>query len=242
MKFAIVFLVAFLILGKSYSLQSDNWSKDDEQSKTQSKKFYQAEDETFKLDQLDNSRSGDETDRRPSSYSNFENEELGREAEVLNDVRNSLPMDSAKAARLSMDNMVRKMRSKEVAKAYQQLDSQQPAFEQSLEPRGPEHDDDKNDQNIRIAVQSKRRYEFVPVHFDRDDSKMPRMIEIVSDTMPLRLHFKSQSAAIVVTQSHMSPPVKPVDESVTMDQPYRLNMEVHKPIIQNLKEVSGKFI
>src|SRR5699024_4496838 len=58
--------------------------------------------------------------------------------------------------------------------------------------------------NIRLAVQSKRRYEFVPVHFDREDVKVPRMIEIVSDTMPLRLHFKSQSAAIVVSQSHMS--------------------------------------
>lgn len=58
--------------------------------------------------------------------------------------------------------------------------------------------------NIRIAVQSKRKFEFVPAHFDRENSKTPRMIEIVSDTMPLRLHFKSQSAAIVVSQSHMS--------------------------------------
>ena len=59
--------------------------------------------------------------------------------------------------------------------------------------------------DIRIAVKSKRRYEYVPVHYDRDDQQQtPRMIEIVSDTMPLRLHFKSQSAAIVVTQSHMS--------------------------------------
>lgn len=59
--------------------------------------------------------------------------------------------------------------------------------------------------NIQIAVRSKRRFEYAPAHFDRQaDGKTPKMIEIVSDTMPLRLHFKSQSAAIVVTQSHMS--------------------------------------
>lgn len=81
-------------------------------------------------------------------------------------------------------------------------------------------DSDVNgDGRIRIAIKSKRKFEFMPTHYDRiehrnngieekgiieNGKKMPRMIEIVSDTMPLRLHFRSQSAAIDVSQSHMS--------------------------------------
>ncbi|KAH9413095.1 hypothetical protein DERP_006781 [Dermatophagoides pteronyssinus] len=96
--------------------------------------------------------------------------------------------------------------------------------------------DDTGD--IRIAVKSKRRYEYVPVHYDRDDQQQtPRMIEIVSDTMPLRLHFKSQSAAIVVTQSHMSPSMKPIEETVSMDEPYRLSHKAYKPIVQDVNEI-----
>lgn len=89
-------------------------------------------------------------------------------------------------------------------------------FEESADNSADEYriehdakDDDitgnNNNNNIQIAVRSKRRFEYTPAHYDRQaDGKTPKMIEIVSDTMPLRLHFKSQSAAIVVTQSHMS--------------------------------------
>ena len=96
------------------------------------------------------------------------------------------------------DNIVQEMQAKAMNKVYQSMDVQDPIEQSSMD------DGKQNEDNIRIAVQSKRKFEFVPVHFDRENMKTPRMIEIVSDTMPLRLHFKSQSAAIVVSQSHMS--------------------------------------
>ncbi|OTF70197.1 hypothetical protein BLA29_008873 [Euroglyphus maynei] len=59
----------------------------------------------------------------------------------------------------------------------------------SMQSLGKDHDSNSDDTgDIRIAVKSKRRYEYVPAHYDRDDQhQTPRMIEIVSDTMPLRI-------------------------------------------------------
>ena len=199
MKLIICLLITFVLSSEIKFLRADNWNRADAQSRTQlkidqKKISYQSEDETTKLGQVDDARVAEDHD----GYSNLETDDLSNEQEI-NDVRSSFPPDSTKSVRLSMDNMVKEMRSKAVNKAYQNIDTQQP-IEQSMDVRSLDHESD----NIRVAVQSKRRYEFVPVHFDRDDMKQPRMIEIVSDTMPLRLHFKSQSAAIVVTQSHMS--------------------------------------
>ena len=230
-----------------------------------------------RLDEQQHQDGGIIGDHRGYGSSSIESDELDREHEqaVISEQKgstsNSMLMDSGKSARQSMDNLVKEMRTKAVNSAYADA-AQLPMVEQTnnmIEQqqsfsggRGAEHDHsgtDTSDSNIRIAVKSKRRFEFVPVHFDRDDMRQPRMIEISSDSMPLRLHFKSQSAAIVVTQSHMSrkhskvglfchylynifcsfcfaAPMKAVEETVTMDQPYRISHEVHKPIIQTVKE------
>lgn len=196
----ICFTVFVLALGHSHLCSSEDWNRADEQSKARFKapgtKSYQSTEEP-KLSQTEEGKLTEDHEQAQ----NFASDDLAREHEV--NLQQSLQVDSAKSVRTSMDTLVRDMRSRAMNKVYQSTyDVTQAPVEQSMDNRGPEHDHEQD--NIRIAVQSKRRYEFVPVHFDRDDTKMPKLIEIVSDAMPLRLHFKSQSAAIVVTQSHMS--------------------------------------
>lgn len=226
-------LICLFFLGTHFITfaKTDNWSRGDEQSKTTGRgrktSYSTPEDETqLKMGQveegsrMDELQHDDRSEARGGYSSTVESDELDREHEqqVISEPRSSsssMPMDSAKSARQSMDNLVKDMRSKAMHSAYADA-TQLPMNEQSnnmieqqlqstSSSRGAEHDHTTDsDQNIRIAVKSKRRFEFVPVHFDRDDMRQPRMIEIASDSMPLRLHFKSQSAAIVVTQSHMS--------------------------------------
>lgn len=231
MKFTIYFnqLLCLIFLGThvfTFAI-TDNWSRGDEQSKTTGRTrkiaYSTPEEETqLKVGQVEEGSRMDELhhdergDQRSYSSSTFESDELDRdhEQQVTSNEGKSMSMDSAKSARQSMDNLVKDMRSKAMHSAYADA-TQLPMSEQtnnmieqqplSTSGRGAEHDHTtETDNNIRIAVKSKRRFEFVPVHFDRDDMRQPRMIEIASDSMPLRLHFKSQSAAIVVTQSHMS--------------------------------------
>ena len=180
--------------------RTEEWNRADEQIKAKYKSsstkqlVYQTLEDS-KFSQPEEEKFVEESDYLP----NFGSSDLSREH-----TKQSVSEDVAKSARVSIDNLVKDMRSKAISKAYESTFETRDPIEQSSDSREGEHEGEHLDGNIRIAVQSKRRYEFVPVHFDRDDIKMPKMIEIVSDTMPLRLHFKSQSAAIVVTQSHMS--------------------------------------
>ncbi|KAI2806388.1 hypothetical protein BLOT_008344, partial [Blomia tropicalis] len=197
--------------------QADGWNRGDEQTKLRStkyglKKHVNNDDEGFNGDDEKTTSTDDDIDTNQ---------------EIVNGDNGH-----GNLARTAMDNMARELRTKALSKTYQSYDS----YPDSI-GHGTTTNDAETDGNIQIAVQSKRRFEFVPVHFDREDLRMPKMIEIVSDSMPLRLHFKSQSAAIVVTQSHMSPPMKPIEETVSMDEPYRLSHTAHKPIIQEVKEV-----
>ena len=132
-------------------------------------------------------------------------------------------------AQRSMNEIAERMKMKSLRKAMQSIQNDRDDSENPSEQQQENDDDDgENEQqfveqesfddnrpfrsgkkshinghgDIQIAVKSRRKYEMSPVHFDRQTEKTPRMIEIVSDTMPLRLHFRSKSSAIVVSQSH----------------------------------------
>lgn len=199
MKSHVVFCVHYFLLSLVIlhfcvcQTRAESWSRQDEQVK------YGQRKSTIKADD-----GGTKTSQEDETV--LESEENLNSDEVKSS--NYQTETSRSNVRKTMDNMVREMRSKTMSKIFQSSDMQEPIEQMTSYGEtggsGGSSNADNDEGNIQIAVKSKRRYEFVPFHYDRDEMKTPRMIEIVSDTMPLRLHFKSQSAAIVVTQSHMS--------------------------------------
>jgi hypothetical protein len=59
----------------------------------------------------------------------------------------------------------------------------------------------KHRKPIRLAVKSRRTVEIIPVNFDEEEIE-PQIIEISSNSIPLKLHFRSKSSSLTVHQTH----------------------------------------
>lgn len=188
---------------------SSNWNRGDEQTRVRP-----FEQRRLRFDDgggggtksTNDHRDNNLDDSQELSYANDESLFPQPSPPQLSYSSNSIE-SSRSLVKQNMDNIARNLRTRTMNQVFQQdgqLDRSNDVQQQQQRDFDDDTTNDGSDKNIRMAVQSRRKYEFMPVHFDRHEMRTPRMIEIVSDTMPLRLHFKSQSAAIVVTQSHMS--------------------------------------
>lgn len=99
-----------------------------------------------------------------------------------------------------------------------------------------------SDQRIMAAVKTKHSFEYRPIEVEHNDLIEPRVIEVEAKSIPLEIHFKSTSSRVKLVQSH-SPrgELNQVQKSSTQEEPQRLFHTVHKPIIQEVREIISPY-
>jgi hypothetical protein len=89
---------------------------------------------------------------------------------------------------------------------------------------------------VSAAIHSTRTVEYKAVPYN-DEPLVPQVVEVEPSEIPLNIHFKSRSSTIKVSQSHEAGEPGTVEQTQSQDEPSRVIHEVHKPVIQEVREV-----
>ena len=89
--------------------------------------------------------------------------------------------------------------------------------------------------HVNAAIQSHRSIELIPVHSSYGTSE-PTVVDIDSSDQPVSLNFNSRSSPLHTTQNPHGQPGSHQD-SHSVDEPHVLRHEVHRPVIQEIREV-----
>jgi hypothetical protein len=89
---------------------------------------------------------------------------------------------------------------------------------------------------VSAAIHSTRTVEYKPVPYS-GDALVPQEVIVEPSEIPLNIHFKSRSSSISVSQSHEAGQPGTVEQTSSQDEPSRVIHEVHKPIIQEVREI-----
>ena len=89
---------------------------------------------------------------------------------------------------------------------------------------------------VTAAVQTQHTVEYRHVNLPQE-LPQPQVIEVDGGQLPLTIHFRSASSNIQVHQTHQPSHPGEVQQTSSEDEPTRLQHEVTKPIIQEIREV-----
>lgn len=81
-----------------------------------------------------------------------------------------------------------------------------------------------------------RTVEYRPVPYN-DEPAVPQVVEVEPSDIPIRIHFKSKSSTVQLSQEHIPGAPGTVQHTSSQDEPSKVIHEVVKPVIQELREV-----